>query len=230
MSRKNKLRKFSEVRSFPNVFECYDTQQPELVGKDMQKVELKGRWNALHFGNNNPITLELACGGGEYTVELAAKYPEKNFIGVDIKGNRLWAGAKSAFDLNLHNAAFLRTRIEIIEQFFAPDEVAEIWITFPDPFPRPSKSGRRLTSPEFLARYRGILQSGGLVHLKHDNPEFYEFSKEVIAEDPRCQLLYQKDDIYAEPLAFPELAIKTLYEIKHLEKGRKIKYLRYTID
>jgi tRNA (guanine-N7-)-methyltransferase len=229
MSRKNKLRKFAEVLSFPNVYECYDVQQPELVGKDLQKIDLKGKWNELHFKNNNPITLELACGGGEYTVELAEKYPDKNFIGVDIKGNRLWAGAKSALDQNLHNAAFLRTRIEIISQFFAPDEVAEIWITFPDPFLRPSKSGRRLTSPEFLTRYRTILKAGGLVHLKHDNPEFYAFSKEVIAADENCELLYERDDIYAQELDYPELAIKTLYEKKHLEKGRTIKYLRYTI-
>ncbi|HNM27482.1 MAG TPA: tRNA (guanosine(46)-N7)-methyltransferase TrmB, partial [Saprospiraceae bacterium] len=178
MGRKNKLRKFAEILSFPNVYECYDFQQPTLVGPDMQAVDLKGRWQAEHFKNTHPITLELACGGGEYTVALAQRYPERNFIGVDIKGNRIWKGAKDALAKNLPNAAFLRTRIEIIDRFIAPGEVDEIWITFPDPFPRPSKENRRLTSAFFLEKYRSILRPGGLVQLKHDDPDFYQFTLE----------------------------------------------------
>lgn len=229
MGRKNKLRKFAEVLSFPNVYECYNVQDPVLVGVGLQSVDLRGKWHDKHFKNKQPITLELACGGGEYTVELARRFPERNFIGVDVKGNRLWTGAKSALDENLHNAAFLRTRIEIIDTFFTPDEIAEIWITFADPFPRPSKENRRLTAPAFLERYRKILKPGGLVHLKHDDPDFYTFTLKVIAADPSCTLLYKNDDIYASSLDYPELDIKTVYELKHLAVGKTIKYIRYAI-
>lgn len=230
MSRKNKLRKFAEVLSFPNVYECYNVQEPSLVGAHMEPADLKGRWNEVHFKNDQPITLELACGGGEYTVGLAQRFPERNFIGIDIKGNRLWLGAKTALDENIHNAAFLRTRIEIIGHFFAPGEVSEIWITFADPFPRGSKENRRLTSPMFHERYREILKPGGLVHLKHDDPAFYKYSLNVIVADPRCTLLYQNEDIYAGEMPYPELDIQTLYEGKHLAAGKTIKYLRYTIS
>lgn len=229
MGRKNKLRKFAEVLSFPNVYECYNVQQPALVGVGLQPVELKGRWQAQHFQNDHPITLELACGGGEYTVALAQQFPERNFIGVDVKGNRIWKGAKKALEDNLPNAAFLRTRIEIIDHFFAPGEVDEIWITFPDPFPRTSKENRRLTSAFFLDKYRLILRPGGLVHLKHDDPDFYQFTLDTIAADPRCQLLYADDDIYAKPLPYPELGIQTLYESMHLAAGKTIKYVRFSI-
>lgn len=230
MARKNKLRKFAEVLSFPNVYECYDVQRPALVGVGMEPVDLKGHWQEKHFKNNNPITLELACGGGEYTVGLARLFPDRNFIGVDVKGNRLHAGAKEALADGLHNVAFLRTRIEIIDHFFAPNEVDEIWITFCDPFPRASKENRRLTSPYFNEKYRQILRPGGLVHLKHDDNDLVAFSLETIANDPRCALLLQNLDIYAGPLPMEELSIKTLYEGKHLASGRTIKYLRYTIS
>ncbi len=229
MARKNKLRKFAEILSFPNVYECYDVQHPTLVGAGMQPVQLQGRWQEQHFQNQHPITLELACGGGEYTVGLARRFPDRNFIGVDVKGSRLWTGAKLALEEGLSNAAFLRTRIEIIGHFFAPGEVAEIWITFPDPFPRASKENRRLTSAYFHDKYRQILHAGGVVHLKHDDPDFYQFTLDTIAADPRCHLIYQNDDIYAGPLPFPELEIQTLYEGKHLAAGRKIKYVRYTL-
>ncbi|MCC7506823.1 MAG: tRNA (guanosine(46)-N7)-methyltransferase TrmB [Saprospiraceae bacterium] len=230
MARKNKLRKFAEILSFPNVYECYNVQQPSLVGAGMQPVELKGRWQEAHFHNELPITLELACGGGEYTVGLARRFPDRNFIGVDVKGNRLWKGAREALEQNMGNAGFLRTRIEVIEHFFAPGEVAEIWITFPDPFPRASKENRRLTSAFFHEKYRQILAPGGLVHLKHDDPDFYRFTLDTIAADPRCELLYHNDDIYAGTLAFPELEIQTLYESMHLAAGKTIKYVRYRIS
>jgi tRNA (guanine-N7-)-methyltransferase len=227
MARKNKLRKFAELLSFPNAYECYDVAEPTAVGPDMKAVVLKGRWHEHHFKNQHPIVLELACGGGEYTVGLARQFPERNFIGVDIKGNRLWAGAKAALDEGLDNAAFLRTRIEFIEHFFAPGEVAEIWITFADPFPRQTKGNRRLTSAMFLDRYRKILQPGGMMHLKHDDEGFYQFTLDTIAADPRCTLLYANKDIYASELLYPELELKTLYEMKHLAVGKKIKYIRY---
>ena len=229
MSRINKLQKFAEVLSFPNVYECYNVQSPELVGIGMIPIDLRGKWNELHFKNNNPITLELACGGGEYTVGLAQQYPDRNFIGVDVKGNRIWKGAKDALDAQLGNAAFLRTRIEIIAHFFAAGEVDEIWVTFADPFPRPSKENRRLTSLFFLEQYRRILKPGGLVHLKHDDPDFFSFSVNTVLSDPKCELLYQNEDIYAGPLDFEELGLKTLYEEKHLAKGKKIKYLRFRL-
>jgi tRNA (guanine-N7-)-methyltransferase len=229
MSRKNKLQKFSDILAFPNVFECYNTQQPQLVGAGMVPIDLKGCWQANYFKNNNPITLELACGGGEYTVGMARMYPDRNFIGVDIKGNRIWSGANQAINEGLHNVAFVRARIEIIDHFFAAGEVAEIWITFADPFPRSGKENRRLTSAHFNDLYRKILQTGGLVHLKHDDPAFYAFTQQTLAADPRCQVLYDQDDIYTAPLAYPELDLKTRYETMHLAKGRKIKYMRYMI-
>lgn len=193
-------------------------------------VDLKGKWHSAHFKNDHPITLELACGGGEYTVGLARMFPDRNFIGVDVKGNRLWKGAKDALEEGLQNVAFLRTRIEVIEHFLAAGEVAEIWITFPDPFPRHSKLNRRLTSPFFLDKYRQLITSGGLIHLKHDDPNFYKFTLETIAEDPRCTLLETIDDIYAAGLPHRELEIQTLYERMHLADGRTIRYARFAIN
>lgn len=230
MGRKKKLLKFAEILHFPNVYECYNVQEPALVGVDLQPVDLKGRWREQHFKNNHPITLELACGRGEYTVGLARLFPERNFIGVDVKGNRLHGGAKDALQEGLHNAAFLRTRIEVIDHFFAPGEVDEIWITFCDPFPRASKENRRLTSAFFHEKYRHILKPGGLVHLKHDDDAFVQFSLASIAADPRCTLLYENHDIYAGELPLPELSIPTLYEGKHLAAGKTIKYLRYRVS
>ncbi|MFN0175043.1 MAG: tRNA (guanosine(46)-N7)-methyltransferase TrmB [Saprospiraceae bacterium] len=230
MARKNKLKKFAEVLSFPNVYECYNIQQAQLVGAGMIPVDLKGKWAKEHFKNGNPITLELACGGGEYAVGLAQHFPQRNFIGVDVKGNRLWKGAKTALEAGLTNVAFLRTRIEIIDHFFAPGEIAEIWITFPDPFPRASKENRRLTSAYFQEKYRQILQPGGLVHLKHDDPDFYQFTLDAIAQDERNTLIFKNSDIYAAPLPFPELSIQTLYESFHLAAGKTIKYIRFQIS
>lgn len=230
VARKNKLRKFAEVLSFPNVYECYNVQQPQMVGAGMEPIDLKGKWAKEHFKNDQPITLELACGGGEYTVGLARIFPDRNFIGVDVKGNRLWKGAKTALEEGLNNVAFLRTRIEIIEHFFAPGEIAEIWITFPDPFPRSAKVNRRLTSAFFLEKYRNILQAGGLMHLKHDDPDFYQFTLDTIAEDARNTLILHNADIYAADLPFPELSIQTLYESFHLAAGKTIKYVRFQIS
>lgn len=226
MSNRNKLQKFAEILTFPNVYENVDTKDPHIKSEQGERLLLKGNWNKLHFKNDKPITLELACGGGEYTLGLAQRYPNRNFIGVDIKGARIWKGAKVALADKMDNVAFLRTRIEQIEHFFEKEEVSEIWITFPDPFLRNSKSNRRLTSPPFLDRFQNILAKDGFIHLKTDSPELYEFTLETEQEYEQVTLLYNDDDIYAKPLPMEELEIKTYYEGMHLANGKTIKYVR----
>lgn len=227
MSRRNKLQKFAEVLSFPNVYENINPDHPTLGGLNGEPVEMRGNWVEQHFKNQNPLALELACGRGEYSLGLARLFPNRNFIGVDIKGARIWKGARAALGEKFANVAFLRTRIEQITHFFAPEEVDEIWITFPDPFLRNSKSNRRLTSLPFLERYAGFLKKGGLVHLKTDSAELYEFTLDVLAGQAAYRLLFHDDDIYAKPLPMPELEIKTYYEKMHLENGKAIKYVRF---
>ena len=227
MGRLNKLQKFAEIFSYPNVFENFHYEKVNLLDDNGDPLDMKGQWNQYFFKNNNPITLELACGRGEYTLALAEKYPDRNFIGVDIKGARIWRGATNALNQKLTNVAFLRVRIEIIEKFFEKNEVAEIWITFPDPFLRPSKSNRRLTSPTFLNAYKKILVDNGWVHLKTDDPTLYDFSLETIEADNDYIIDYQSNDVYAKPLEIDELAFKTYYEKMHLKKGRKIKYIKF---
>lgn len=230
MSKRNKLEKFAEVLSFPNTFENFDPEEPGLLGKDGVPVDLRGRWNDAYFAQERPITLELACGRGEYTLELARQFPDRHFIGVDIKGARIWKGARTALEERLTNVAFLRTRIEQINYFFAEAEVNEIWITFPDPFPRKSKANRRLTAPSFLESYRKLLHPDGIVHLKTDADSLYAFTLQTLQTDPKARILYQNADIYAGPLPFPELAYKTYYEKMHLQAGKSIKYVRFSID
>jgi len=226
---KNKLWKFSENLNFPNVYENFDIRTTELLGENGEPVEMVGHWAKRAFGNDHPITLELACGRGEYTLALARLRPDRNFLGVDIKGARIWKGASQALEAGMNNVAFLRTRIERIAQFFEAEEISEIWITFPDPFPRKSKANRRLSGPNFIKEYRKILKKGGIVHLKTDDPGLYEFTMESLAVDPSCTILYHADDIYSAPLAYEELAVKTYYERMHLEAGKTIKYIRFTI-
>ena len=230
MSKRNKLQKFAEMLTFPNVYENFTPQAPQLCGLNGEPVDLKGKWASAHFKNKQPITLELACGRGEYTLDLARAYPQRNFIGVDVKGARIWKGAKIALEEGLNNAAFLRTRIEEIAYFFTPGEIAEIWITFPDPFLRKSKANRRLTAARFLNEYKKILVPKGLIHLKTDEPNLYEFTLEVLAEYPGADIRYQDDDIYSKPLALPELETKTYYEKMHLADGKTIKYVRFRLD
>ncbi|MEM0993190.1 MAG: tRNA (guanosine(46)-N7)-methyltransferase TrmB [Bacteroidota bacterium] len=224
MSKRNKLQKFSEIYAFPHVYENFNAKDPKLAGKDGEIVERKGQWAVKHFQNNNPITLELACGKGEYTLGLARRYPNRNFIGVDIKGARIWKGAKTALEEDLKNVAFLRTRIEQLHYFFEPAEVAEIWITFPDPFLK--KENRRLTAPRFLEMYQQLLPSSGLLHLKTDSPDLYAFTLEVLQTVETFQLIYEANDIYSQALFTPELDIKTFYERMHLADQRTIKYIR----
>jgi tRNA (guanine-N7-)-methyltransferase len=227
MGRKSKLKRFAEVATFSNVYEVDPAQESFLSNQEGVSKDLRGAWAANHFHNDHPVILELACGKGDYTVALAKDHPEHNYIGVDIKGARMWRGARTALETGLSNVAFLRTRIEFIDRFFGPGEVSQIWITFPDPFE--GKITRRLTSAPFLERYRRILKSGGIIHLKTDSWLLYEFTLEVIHSDPRCHVLYAHPDIYSEHLDFPELEHKTYYEIKHLGAGRTIKYIRFSI-
>ncbi|MDF1695733.1 MAG: tRNA (guanosine(46)-N7)-methyltransferase TrmB [Saprospiraceae bacterium] len=230
MARRNKLKKFNDLLSFSNVYENYDPTDPKLMASETEEVDLKGKWKSDHFKNDNPLVLELACGRGEYSLALARTNPSINYIGVDIKGARIWQGATIANEENLDNVAFLRTRIEQIGLFFEKGEVDEIWITFPDPFLRNSKANRRLTSMQFLNRYKEILKSNGIIHLKTDDPTLYEFSQEQFAECPFVEVLYDRDDIYSQPLDFDELIHKTYYEKQHLEKKRKIKYIKVKLS
>ncbi len=225
---KPKLEKFAELDTFPNVLQNRDFANPELFDCKMQKRDFKGKWSADFFYNNHPLVVELACGKGEYTVEMAQAYPDKNFIGVDLKGNRIWTGARKALDLALPNAAFVRTRIEYLPHFFAPGEVNEIWITFPDPYLKRSKTQKRLTSPFFLDKYRLITKPDALVHLKTDDPTLFAFSREVASEAP-CKIVQVVEDVYAQGEPPLPLCIKTYYEKMHLEDKRTIRYLQFHI-
>jgi tRNA (guanine-N7-)-methyltransferase len=208
-----KLYRFEAIKSFSNVL-----QYPEGMA---------GNWQTF-FGNQNPVTLELACGKGEYAVELARMYADRNFIGVDLKGNRLYIGAKKSIQLNLSNVAFLRTQIGMIEKYFAPREVEEIWITFPDPQLRKSKAKKRLTHPRFLRLYQQCIRPGGLIHLKTDSPDLYAFTKLVI-EMYGLTLLEDYEDVYANAPLNPELSIKTYYESLDIAQSNKIHYLRFSL-
>ncbi|WP_207497291.1 tRNA (guanosine(46)-N7)-methyltransferase TrmB [Aridibaculum aurantiacum] len=208
-----KLVRFAAIKTFNNVLEY-----PQ---------DIKGKW-AEHFGNNNPVVLELACGKGEYTVGLSKMYPLKNFIGVDIKGNRIWVGAKKALEGNLANAAFLRTQIQKLEEYFTQGEVSEIWITFPDPQLTPGKAKKRLTHPRFLLRYQQVLAKGGVIHLKTDSPNLYEFTKKVINLFS-LNLLEDYDDVYAQAGISEELKIKTHYEQLDIAQSNRIHYLKFSL-
>ena len=208
-----KLVRFAELETFSNVL-----QYP---------VAMPGTWNGF-FENKNPLVLELACGKGEYSIGLAQIYPNKNFIGIDQKGNRLWVGAKKATQLGLRNVAFLRIQIDRITEFFATEEVEEIWITFPDPQLRISKSKKRLTHPKFLRLYYQFLVPGGKIHLKTDSPDLYQFTRKVI-DMYGCTLHKDMDDVYAEPGISKELQIKTHYEMLDIAGSNKVHYLCFSL-
>ena len=188
---------------------------------------MQGGWNRF-FKNENPVVLELACGRGEYTIGLASMFPQQNFIGIDIKGNRMYIGAKKALDNSLTNAAFLRTQVEKITDYFAKAEVDEIWITFPDPQLRVSKAKKRLTHPRFLRLYNKILKPGGSINLKTDSPQLYEFTKAII-ELYKLDLVEDSDDVYAQSLVKESLKIKTHYESLDIAGSKKIHYLKFTL-
>ncbi len=218
---KNKLKKFAEMDKFTNVF-----QYPFSV-VEQKGFPLKSSWKKDYFKNDNPIVLELGCGKGEYTVGLARRFPDKNYIGVDIKGARMWTGAKQAVQEELGNVAFLRTNIELIDRFFDKDEVSEIWITFPDP--QMKKVRKRLTSTRFLDLYRNILENDGLVHLKSDSPFLYTYTDALVKLNSLPTEI-NTDDLYHSGIADDILEIKTFYEQQWLDRGLTIKYIKFHLD
>lgn len=241
---KNKLARWNEFGSFSNVIQ---PEIGEIAGKDHP---IKGNWSSRIFKNTNPIILELGCGKGEYTVELGHIFPCNNYIGIDIKGARMWRGAKTSNERSMTNVAFLRTRIEFINSFFAADEVDEIWITFPDPHPGAVNSNKRLSSASFLSKYLSFLKENGIIHLKTDNIELYKFTGSLIKKY-KLELLASTDDLYSidpdsgkmnqeliNSLSHPGenvsffnniLSIKTHYEKQFLLKGMKITYLSFRL-
>ena len=215
---KNKLKKFAEMQTFGCVFQ-YPWARLQQEG-----FPLRGNWHKDFFGNDNPIVLELGCGKGEYTVGLARRHPDKNFIGIDIKGARIWSGASQAEKEGLRNVAFIRTDIELLQSFFAPGEVAEIWITFPDP--QMQKRRKRLTSSRFLGLYREVLTPGGTIHLKTDSPFLFTYTSRLVSLNafPTERLT---DDLYGSGMASETDSIKTFYERQWLSRGKKIKLISF---
>lgn len=221
---KGKLAKFAEMETFSNVF-----QYPFSV-VDNVPFEMKGHWREQYFKNNHPVVLELGCGKGEYTVELARLYPEMNFIGVDIKGARMWTGAKQALEAGLKNVAFLRTNIEIIDRFFAESEVQEIWLTFSDP--QMKNAHKRLTSTFFLNRYRKFLVDGGIMHLKTDSNFLFTYTTCMVKEN-KLPVVFSTEDLYHTEGLDEEthkiLSIQTYYESMWIERGLNIRYMKFLL-
>ena len=221
---KGKLAKFADMASYPHVFE-YPYSVVDEVPFDM-----KGRWHEDFFRNDHPIVLELGCGRGEYTVGLARLYPDKNFIGVDIKGARMWTGATGALREGLSNVAFLRTNIEIIDRFFAEGEVAEIWLTFSDP--QMKNPRKRLSSTSFMERYRHFLADGGIIHLKTDSNFLFTYTTYMV-ERNRLPLLFRTEDLYHTDGIDPEtrkiLSIQTYYEAQWIDRGLNIRYMKFRL-
>jgi len=218
----NKLQRFEEIGKFENVFELTDYQH-----NDVKKP--KGNWHQKVFGNSNPIILELACGKGSYTLELARRNPHKNFVGVDIKGARIWKGAKRARSEKLDNLRFLRIYIDHLDEYFAQEEVDDIWITFPDPYPNFGDRSKRLTSPKFLNIYQRILKSDGHIRLKTDSDGLFEYTRKVIKER-EYPVVDEVKNIYKERPDNELLTIQTFYEKKHLENGKTIKFIAFGLS
>ena len=217
---KGKLEKFADMQAYPHVFEYPYAMIADAV------CPMQGKWQSDFFKNNRPLVLELGCGRGEYTVGLARLFPEKNFIGVDIKGARMWTGATESLREGLQNVAFLRTNIELIDRFFAPSEVDEIWLTFSDP--QMKKATKRLTSTYFMERYRRFLKPGGIIHLKTDSPFLYTYTKYMV-EKNHFPVLFDTDDLYHSGCTDNILGIRTYYEQQWLERGLSIKYLKFAL-
>lgn len=220
---KNKLAKFRELANLERVF------QPSFEEVFQKDYYLKGKWCSTVFNNDNPLVLELGCGKGEYTVGMARHFHDKNFIGVDIKGARIWRGARTANEENLLNAAFLRTRIELISSFFDMNEVSEIWLTFPDPQEKKRRKKKRLSGPRFLNQYRQFLKDKGLVHLKTDSNVLFDYTKRL-AEYNELEILYCSSDLYNSGCKDEILAIKTFYEKQFLSQHIPIKYIRFRLS
>lgn len=214
--------RFAENETFTNMFQVSFEQLNE------QPFPLKGKWKSEFFCNDNPITLELGCGKGDYTVGLAEAYPNLNHIGMDIKGARMWLGCKMSLEKKMSNVAFIRSKIQLIQHFFSPGEVDEIWITFPDPQPRSSREKKRLTSPEFLKRYRKVLKPNGIIHLKTDDDQLFQYTLNVINE-LNLNLLVKAIDIHNGEYSGDVNRITTYYEKIWIEKGLAIKYLKFEL-
>lgn len=220
---KNKLKRFKENETFKNVIQ---PTRDELVN---QQFSLKGNWNAQFFKNNNPLVLELGCGKGEYSVALAQKYPNKNFIGIDIKGARFWRGAKTAIETGLDNVAFLRTQIELIDYAFGNNEVDEIWITFPDPQIKYKRTKHRMTNSAFLQRYKSILKPDGVVNLKTDSEFMHGYTLGLLHGEGH-EVLYANHNVYKQEGSPEEVtSIQTFYESQYLEQDKAITYIRFKI-
>ncbi len=216
MSRR-KLVRFAENEQNPNVIQ---------FGKPIFE-EIRGNWNEKQFENQNPIVVELACGRGEFTVGLGRVFTDQNFIGVDIKGSRIWKGSSTATEEGIHNVAFLRTQIQQLEKFFAGGEISELWITFPDPYPREGDEKRRLTSPRFLEMYKDMLKAGGIVHFKTDNADLFNYSLELVQSREDIEVIGFTSDFYQSEWKDDHFGIKTKYEKMFSDKGEKIKYLKF---
>ena len=219
---KYKLRRFAENKTFENVVE---PALEEVLNADYR---LKGLWKSEFFKNSNPLILELGCGRGEYTIALADRDKNTNFIGIDIKGARIWRGAKTAIEKDYKNAGFLRTRIEFIESFFGKDEVCEIWITFPDPQLKSKRTKKRLTSPAFLSKYQKFITPNGIIHLKTDSKELYDYTMEVLMEI-KATIHFNSEDIYSLPDLDSILEVKTYYENQFLLEDKKITYIKFSL-
>ncbi len=218
---KNKLSKFSEMETIDLVFQYTFARLSE------KGFPLNGRWREDVCHNDNPIVIELVCGKGEYTVGLAGRFPDSNFIGIDIKGARMWKGATKARDMQMDNVAFIRTHIELIDHFFAPGEVDQIWITFPDP--QMKKTRKRLTSTRFMELYRRVLKPGGMIHLKTDSPFLYTYTREMVTLNS-MERVADTPDLYHSGVATDILSIRTFYEQQWLDRGLTIKYLSWHLD
>jgi tRNA (guanine-N7-)-methyltransferase len=214
---KDKLRRFAEIADFDNVLQLDE-------GKPM-----RGQWAKAFFKNDKPVILELACGKGEYTVNLAQLFPDKNFIGIDYKGNRIWRGAKTAIEEGISNVGFLRIQIETLIDYFDPGEVDEIWITFPDPQPQISRERKRLTALRFLEMYKQILKPAGPVHLKTDNDGLFAYTVEKVAELGLNKHIHT-EDLYHSEFADEVLSIKTYYERKYLQHNKNINYIKFSFE